>query len=199
MANSVICVWRLRSLLVAGLLGILAGCHTSNPASLPSPVVLRFESAGSGVFESYAPASLEATPQADLYQFAVSAGNTGGQWSMTTSLSLDLVTAGRGELPISSGGDGRGSARMDILGVAPEGGTLNFEFQKGSITGTVSTSPQMFSGTFSGKFRVSCMVPAELLPGQRSEAGGTNVPGAMVEDKNLETEACAVLRQWRGP
>jgi hypothetical protein len=88
---------------------------------------------------------------------------------------------------------------MDILGVAPDGGTFTFTFGNGTITGSVSTSPEMFSGTFSGTFRVNCFIPAELLPGQQNPAGGTDAPGALVEDKDLETDQCAVLRQWRAP
>ncbi len=181
------------------LAGAVGGCDSSKTAASSGPPrsSLRFE-AGVGVFESPFGASLVASldPVASLYDFAMSASNGNGRWGATMSLSRDAVATGRVEVAIASPSDGT-AARVETLGAVAETGTFTSTFGSGTLTGSVSTSPDIHSGTFSGALVVSCYVPSGALAGQPTP-GGTRGPGALVEDTQLETEQCAFLRPWRG-
>jgi hypothetical protein len=178
------------------LAGAVGGCDSSKTASSGPPQnILRFES-GVGVFESPFGAGLTASfaPMVTLYDFAISASNGNGHWAATMSLSRDAVATGRVEVPIASLSDGT-AARVETLGAVAETGTFTATFGSGTLTGSVSTSPDIHSGTFSGALMVTCNVPSGALAGQPTPGGTSG--GTLVEDTHLETEQCAFLRPWR--
>jgi hypothetical protein len=187
---------RPKTLLALTALVIATSCSTNSPSSFPPPTIVRFESS-SGVFESPFPATVQATlgETVSLYDFAISAGKGTDYWGATVSLSRDNVIAGHVDVPIAPVGDGT-AARVELSGIVGDSGTFSFTLGPGTITGTVSASPTTLNGSFSGQLSALCYVPKALLPNHVS-AGGTDAPGALVLDENLETDPCALMRPWR--
>ncbi|SRR6266540_327056 len=178
------------------LMVIAAACSTNSPSSSPPPTIVRFESSG-GTFESPFPATVQATlgENVSLYNFAITAGKGTDYWGATVSLSREKVIAGHVDVPIAPGGDGS-DARVELSGIVGDSGTFSFTLGPGTITGTVSASPNTLNGSFSGQLSALCYVPKSALPNHVS-AGGTDAPGALILDENLETDQCALMRPWR--